>query len=366
MNSFLELYNSSDYRLTNRDYYTSTWEYIKSASDYLIPFQFTSIDSREAVTISTIDADDSETDITAKFYGSTKITGWTRTGTGSWSSTGNVIDAGDANDGDYQTSNAFTLAAGDSLYIELDSTKYNTATEYDVTLKKGAATIVTLNIGVEGRKWHTVAASGADYTIVILHTGGPDAVATNTPVVVESLIFMSGSYKWYDGSQLYNGDLSGVFRLKVAMASKTVYSDWIDPCGFTDKTKIEISSSYDYGGIKYDEGYEQWIYKDATVRRNPKAEITFLGDTLNGKRENEKITSTVRYTAKMKCTESEYEALVHGIAGTLEITDKDGKVYDVQNVELSDPTMYRTNGIVELSFVDGNNINVFSRNNTSL
>ena len=108
------------------------------------------------------------------------------------------------------------------------------------------------------------------------------------------------------------------------------------------------------------------MYKDATIRRNPTAEVVITGDTLNGERVNEKITAAVRYTMRMKCTESEFEALVHAIGGTITITDGDGKEYDAQNVAISNPAMQRTNGVVDLTFVDGNNINVWTRNNSDL
>ncbi|GAF73169.1 unnamed protein product, partial [marine sediment metagenome] len=119
-------------------------------------------------------------------------------------------------------------------------------------------------------------------------------------------------------------------------------------------------------GVKYVDGYEQYMYKAASVRRDPQAEIEILGDTLNGERINEKITSAVRYTMRMKCTETEYEALVHAMGGTISIDDGDGKTYDAQNVALANPDMSRTNGIVELTFVDGNNINVWTLNNSDL
>ena len=199
-------------------------------------------------------------------------------------------------------------------------------------------------------------------------TTSTEVVTLVIPTGWTSKFYNSGTYWWYDGSQLSlaGGVFDDIFRLKLEHDTYTYFTDWIDPCGFTGKTKIEVSSSYDYGGIKYVDGYEQWMYKNATVRRNPKAEISILGDTLNGKRENEKITSTIRYTLKTKCTEAEFEALVHAMGGDIEITDKDGKVYDCQNLALEDPSWYRSNAVFEMSFIDGNNLNVWTRNNATL
>ena len=84
MNSFLELHTSSDYRLTNRDYYTSTWEYINVASDYLIPFQWEG-GTEGDWEMYKVDVDGTETSIWGKFYeGASLISGWTLTGTGTW------------------------------------------------------------------------------------------------------------------------------------------------------------------------------------------------------------------------------------------------------------------------------------------
>jgi hypothetical protein len=69
---------------------------------------------------------------------------------------------------------------------------------------------------------------------------------------------------------------------------------------------------------------------------------------------------------KTKVTESEFEAFVHSINGTVTITDATGKTFTAINVELNDPTWYNGNGVMELSFTDENNINVWSRNNDSL
>jgi hypothetical protein len=366
MNSFLDLHSDVDYRNTNRPYYTGTWEYTNVASDFLIPWQVNVSDSRDDLAVYTIDTDGVETDITSKFYGSSLITGWTKTGSGTWSSSGNQIVAGTTVSNDQQDSNTFSLTAGDVIFMEFDSSDYTVATDYTVYLRKGAVTEVSFNLGVQQRRWFDVATTGSDYTIRILYTGAGGSVLTHTPLIADSLITVSGRYRWYDGSQLYNGDLSGVFYLKVTSATNTWYSDWCDTCGFSEKTKISLSSSYDYGGIKYVAGYIQWMYKDATVRRAPKAEIEITGDKLNGAIIEEKKTSAVRYMIKMKCTEAEYEALVHSIGGTLTITDQTGKSYTAVNLELSDPTWYRANGVVELSFVDDNNISVWTMNNSNL
>ena len=372
MNSFLELHTSSDYRLTNRDYYTGTWEYINVASDYMIPFQWCASSDHDQ-TIYHVDTDGSETSIIGKFFeGSSLISGWTLTGTGSWTVASDVphFSATDTDTDDYVTSNEFTLTKNKTLWCVINTDHFDDLTEWTLYVEKDGSTVATFASwdSWDGNAYYTAAATGSDYTLKIVTTDTDGVVTATGPIVYQSKTYRSGLYHWYDGSQLTSTGITidDIFRLKIVHDTDTFYSDWMDPCGITDKTKIEISSSYDYGGIKYVDGYEQFIYKEATVRRDPKAEIEIIGDTLNGERQNEKITAAVRYVLRMKCTEKEFEALVHGMGGTLEITDKDGRVYDAQNVALADPTMYRTNGIVELSFVDGSNISVWTRNNSDL
>jgi len=365
MNSFLDLHTSADYRNTNRLYYKSTWEYINAAPTYLIPFQFNVAAATQDLTITAIDTDDAETDITSYFYGASLTTAWQKTGTGTWSSTGTRIIGGTAIDNDYQTSNTFTLTAGDVIFMGFDATKYSSATGFSVTLLKGVTSKAEFTIGTQESQWYEVAETGSDYTIQLLYEGSVGTVVTNTPDIKLSTINISGTYRWYDGTVLSSA-LSGILRLKVESSTETWYSDWISVDTFTDKTKIKISSSYDYGTIKYVGGYEQWMYKNAVVRRAPTAEIEITGDKLNGEIVEEKKVAAIRYKVTMKCTESEYEALVHAMGGTLEITDATGRVFNAVNIELTDPTWYSSNGIVELSFVDSNNINVWTMNNSNL
>ena len=157
-----------------------------------------------------------------------------------------------------------------------------------------------------------------------------------------------------------------MFILKIESDASTWYSDPIDPCGFDGKLKFKVSSDEDFGGIKYDAGYEQWIYKDISVNRAPRADVEITGDSLNGEIVKEKTVSAVRFVLRMRVTELEYEAFVHSIGGDIEVTDRYGRVYDAQSVEITDPTWYRSNGVLEISFVDGNNVNVWSKNNSSL
>ncbi len=371
MNSFLELYSSSDYLTRNRDYYKSTWEFIKIAADYLIPFQWTGGTSAD-YNIFTIDTDDNETDITGKFFGSTLLTGWTLTGTGTWTVSSDVVivEAADTDSGDEIESNEFSLTIWASLYIQIDTTKFTNLSHWTLHIKKDGSTVYTKAdwTGWDGIAYHTAAATGSDYTVVIRTSGAADVVSTVIPTALESKTFNpdNGTIHYYSGAQLTAGTLSGIFRLKITHDSDTFYSDWLEVCGFTGLTKYKISSDYDYGGIKYTDGYAQFIYKAATVRRAPEAEFEITGDKLNGLIIKEKTVSAVRYTLKMKITEPEWEALVHSINGTVEITDKDGKTYKAENIELRNPVWHGTNGIVEVSFVDSNNVNIWTRNNSAL
>ncbi len=373
MNSFLELYSSSDYLTRNRDYYKSTWEFINCEVDTLIPFQWEGGTSADYV-ITKIDTEGNETNITGKFFdGNTLISGWTLTGTGDWTVSSDVviIEAADTDPGDFITSNEFSLTAGKSVYVIIDKTKFSNLSHWTLFIKKGAVTVYTKSDWDQpwdGLSYYTAAATGSDYTVVIYTTGTGDVVTSTIVTAWQSKTVQSGSYHWYLGDVLSAtaGDFDGVFRLKIEHDGDIFYSDWLDTCGFTDKTKYKISSDYDYGGVKYVDGYAQWIYKAATVRRAPEAEFEITGDKLNGLIIKEKTVSAVRYTLKMKITEPEWEALVHSVNGTVEITDKDGKTYAAENIELRNPVWHGTNGIVEVSFVDSNNINTWTRSNTAI
>lgn len=369
MNSFLDLHSSADYRNTNRPYYTSTWEYVNVATNYLIPFQFTSSGS-DSITIETEDTDGNFTDITTGFLNTAAanlVTSLSKGGGGTWAvSSGATIAAGTIDISGYMTSNTFTLTAGVGYYLSM-LPAYDPG-DMEMILQKGAAGQWSKTIDPwAGEEYFTVDETGSDYRFVLINSSGDwsNCTALNTIYLYTSDMVRSGNYWWYNGSQI-TSTLSDIFRLRITCGADIFYSDWCDTCGFTDKTRIKIASSYDYGGIKYADGYEQWIYKDATVRRAPKAEIEIVGDKLNGEIIEEKKTTAIRYTIKMKCTESEYEALVHAMGGTLTITDQTGKTYAAVNIELSDPTFYRSNGIVELSFIDSNNINKWTMNNVDL
>jgi len=363
MNSFLELHSDSDYRNVSRPYYTGTWEMIQVASDYLIPFQFELADS--GFKIYAVDTNGDSTDITTYFDQAQKITSWTDSGSG-LSATGPVINSWTIAAGDYITSNTFGLSNGETFHLQVDPTAFSAPGDMLVSLRKGAATIWsdTMDDFTDARV--DADETTSTYSLRITYTSGPgpETATSNTPFVGRTDLVKeaSGNLYWYTGAQL-SSTITGAFYIRVGTS---FYSDWMDACGFTGKMKYKISSSYDFGGIKYDEGYAQWFYKNASVRRGPRGEIEQVGSQRNGVLILEKSVAAVRYVIRMKCTEPEYEALIHSIGGTVEITDQFGKVYDATNIEISDPTWYRMNGIVEVSFVDTNNINVWTKNNSSL
>ena len=131
--------------------------------------------------------------------------------------------------------------------------------------------------------------------------------------------------------------------------------------------KYTISSSVDYGGLKYDSAsWSQYVWKSANVRRSPSVEVTQIGEEKNGQFIPEKRTSAVRYSVKMKATEQEFEAFVHSISGNVTIIDQTGYSFVTNKKEISDPSWYYSNGIIEITFVDEGNVNVYTLNNTAL
>ena len=366
MNNFLELHSSADYLNINRPYYTGTWEYIQIASDYLIPFQFYS-DGADSITIDKENADGDFTDITSFFINTTnKITSLSKTGGGSWYViSAEVISTGTVDAGGYMTSNAMTLTAGVPYVLFVESDAYSPRGSFEVSLEKAGSPVFYEDLGLwDGIKYFTVSTTGSDYTLKLENSSGSTAnsVEANGLEIYESLITNSGNYWWYNGDQLGTA-IQGVNRLRITCGAETFYSDWMDTCGFDGKLKYKLTSDYDYGGVAYTTGYEQWIYKNASVRRSPRAEIDQVGTQRNGVLILEKSVSAVRYVINMKVTEAEYEAFVHSVGGTVEITDQTGKVYNATNIEISDPTWHRSNGLLEISFTDENNISIWTKNN---
>jgi hypothetical protein len=364
MNNFLNLHDSADYRNINRPYYTGTWEYIIIASDYLIPFHFSGSGSDPV--ISKIDTAGTVTSISSRFRGLSDISGWTHTGTGSDVSSGAELVTWIPDSGDYWVSNNFAVGADEAVRVAITASAFDDSAKILFELRKGSTSLWSSTAAAwSGVKYQTCA-GGSDYNIKISDIGGGSGITmvTNTPAAQISRIHNSGTDWWYDGGELFSfpASLEGIWRLRVAIGSDTYYGDWMDDQGFTDKMKYKVSSSYDFGGLPYSSGFEQWIYKDASVRRNPRAEITVTAEQRNGVRIDEKIVSAVRYLVKMKVTESEYEAFVHSIGGTVTITDATGKEYTCTAIEMSDPVWYRGNGILEITFVDENNINIWTMN----
>jgi len=161
---------------------------------------------------------------------------------------------------------------------------------------------------------------------------------------------------------------TGAAYVTIYSTNNNIFStDWELYLPYSDNyTKYTIASSVDYGGLHYADGWEQWIWKKANVRRSPRSEVTVVGDERNGQIIVEKRTSAVRYAVRMKCTEDEFEALIHSMSGNVTITDQTGREFTATNKDIVDPSWYHSNGIIEISFIDENNINVYTLNNSAL
>ena len=140
-----------------------------------------------------------------------------------------------------------------------------------------------------------------------------------------------------------------------------IYTDYSN-----EFVKYSLSSAVDFGGVKYSTGWEQWIFKGTNVRRSPRSEIIQIGEEVNGVFIPEKKITGVRYKMNPKITEQEYEAFVHSLAGEVTVTDQTGRQFTATKTEIADPSWSYSNGVVEISFVDENNINVYTLNNSEL
>jgi hypothetical protein len=352
--------------MTERDYHTSTWEYIHIASDYLIPFFFESAQTAYP-SIWRQSPGGSFVNIIGRFTGTDLVTSLTKNGSGTWNIIGgDVISTGTVAAAGYMESNTMTLTAGVNYMVLTEPDSYTDRATFQLQLYKGGVTEVWAEAfdSYDGLKVFSVDTTGADYTLRIVNASGgtEDCIDTNTIECFTSTIYQAGDYWYYNGGQLSGTALSGINRFKVVWGSDVFYTDWCDVSGFDDLTKYKISADVDYGGVPYSSDYAQWIYKDADVRRSPRAEVEILSESRNGVRIDEKIVTAVRYVLNIKVTESEFETFVHSVGGTIEITGKDGRVYNATDLEITDPVWYNTNGTMEISFLDTNNINTWTQN----
>ena len=362
MNNFLELHSSSDYLNSNRPYHTGTWEYTCVSSDCFVPFQWTTAGSDYSIVA--VDVNGNETDFEADLWDTdTKITGWTLTGSGPWDLAGAIFSCSDVVAFDYITSNSFSLDAYKPIWINFVSPSNLGSPDYWTlaVLKNNVAQYQKVGLDSwNGQVYYTPTVSGSDYQIRLVCGNTTDQVDLSAMATQTSIASRSGNTIWYTGTTITN-TVTDIFYIKVTDGDTTYYSDWCDPCGFTGKLKFKVSCSYDLGGLPYSSGFEQWIYKDASVRRSPRSEIEITAETRNGVRIDEKIVAAVRYVVKMKCTESEWEAFVHAMSGTIEIIDATGRTFNCTSAEITDPTWYRSNGVFEFSFVDTNNISIYTQ-----
>ena len=195
------------------------------------------------------------------------------------------------------------------------------------------------------------------------YTSGTTLTGTDITRIDEGSNYISNIYS---GSIAITQDGYGrVYTTQIAggtvrqWVNSDVYKTYSDKC-----IKISISSSTDLSGIYYKGGFTQVLWKESNVRKSPASKVEIIGDERNGILVKEKITTAVRYSVKIKVTESEYEGLVYSLGCAWTITDQSGKVFTCNNLEIKDPEWYNGNGICEITFDD--NISVFSLNNTAL
>ena len=243
----------------------------------------------------------------------------------------------------------FPDATGSGRAITLaDSTDYDSST---ISVNKGD--VITLYLNSNDFNFEDT----SDFECVLIMSGYSNVTMTAT---------QKADTFWY-----YTGTAQASGELKIRMTSE--FGNSVDINFFevtkgysSEVVKLALSSSVDYGGVHYSDGWKQWIYKSADLRRSPSSDITIVGDEENGEIVVEKRIAAIKYSLKMKCTESEHEALVHAMAGDVELTDQSGKTYNAINKELNEPTWYFNNGIIEMTFIDENNINVYTLNNSDV
>ena len=200
--------------------------------------------------------------------------------------------------------------------------------------------------------------NAADYTVDLVMSG-------------ESNVNMSGTQKgdlWYFTGTAQTGGDASIQIINDTGDTYTVNNYDIEK-GYSDEMiTLEISSTVDYGTIHYAEsGTNVWTqkwYKKANVRRSPNPQVTVVGSEPDGVLIKEKVITSTRYKIDVKLTETEFNALLTAVSGTVTITDQTGETFSCDNMEISEPDWSQGNGMCEFSFVD--NVSVYTLNNTDL
>lgn len=353
MNKFFEF---KDYleRQNNRPYYRSTWEPIQMEGFRLLPFQIPA--NASDYTMYHVSGG-VETDITSSMNGVAISSDY-------MIYDGSVLDVM-INDGRCY----FKIVHGTEEYYSEDCEIGNVNTlvsfwdgdsnYYDKSFVISYEEILTSNIFKVNK--------GEIVTVYVYND--KDESGFIAEIAMDSDTAMSGSQVGDISVFSATAEQSGDAYIKLtsdAIGNTNIYNYEVTR-GYSDQfIKLKVSSTVDYGTVKYVTGWTQHVFKKSNVRRSPINEITQIGEERNGVIIIEKHISALRYKVIMKVTEQEYEALVHAVAGTLTIYDQTGRVYNAVNVELNEPNWYQGNGVCELSFVDSNNISVHTLNNTAL
>ena len=193
-----EFHDSIFKRSTNRPYHLGTWEPLRMESFRLLPFQY---EKSGTDLFQMYHVQDVETDITSFFDGYNLITGWTKTGTGTFTSSSSDynITSFVPNACDYLTSNEINLTAGQNLHFKISGTfpagnvKYSLFSGSDyVTGTSAKATEFT----------HEIESSGA-YNFRIEDIGSANADITNgVPKMALSTLDIHGDFVTYNGGML--------------------------------------------------------------------------------------------------------------------------------------------------------------------
>jgi hypothetical protein len=280
MNKFFEFHNYLD-RFNNRPYYKGTWEKLQMEAFRLLPFQY----KKSSAGLFSMFQD--TTDISTFFIsGTDKITSWTLTGGGPFSSVGSVITSWTMAAPDYITSNTIALTTGDKIYYKIDG-NFNSGASIKIEIKNLGGTVVKSVTGVTANVELTyTAAATENHTVVMTCENSSGTITSaNTSMFDTVLDIYEGTndYVSYDGSVLYDMVTNGECSFSIISGDEEFYSEDCDVgCvnsvdKFTgDATDTDKSFELSNGDVMTSEAFE--VNNGDTVNAYFDCDITNASD----------------------------------------------------------------------------------------
>ena len=223
MNKFFEFHKYLD-RFNNRPYYRGTWEPLKMEAFRLLPFQYQKVDDSAFTMYQVINGVD--TDITELFFDDNKITSWTHTGSGAFSSTGSLITSWVMAAG-ADITETFTLTAGVEYYFQIQG-DFNGGASVEIEIEYASNPIYTLSAVDASVEFTFTPVNTGSHDITLYCENALGSITTAKTLLSTTILdFDSGTNDFvsYNGSVLYGMVTNGACYFKIDNGSNEYYSE---------------------------------------------------------------------------------------------------------------------------------------------